>query len=285
MVTRVNGGVFDNQALTGSLCHYRILGADFSGAISDGTYSIPNGAGPNIDLLLGEGEPVPYSAAEEVMRIVMQLATVVITNPTDEGMFFATENTDNGWLDTEDLQQCIRDLGTNVGVDGLDLSGVTVEKVPYILGVEGETLAGLDITNINGQDMVTLVDDSRGGKKLTVTEQEITFSENRVNNLDWMSVGDAGHANTGFIFDFDGTITSVTAICPLANGNEKEFRMDIEGVEVSLGALGPADNSKFSSTILNTDFNQGDKIRVRAYDGTGGNIRDVVIKITMKWRG
>jgi len=235
-------------------------------------------------LTLEAGKPVPFSAAEEVFRLIQLIATVVIMNPTGTGLYFAIENTDNGWLDTADLQQCIRDLGTDVGVDGLDLSAVVVEKVPYILG--DTILSGLGITDINGQDKVTLIDDVRM-KTLTVSEQDIVFADDRARNLDWIDIGEANHASSGYIADYDGTVVSVSGHCALANGNEKEFRMVIgdPGTETVIGTLGTADNDAFSSTILDVDFIQGDMIRVRAYDGTGGAIRDVVIKITMKWRG
>lgn len=35
MPIRVNGGVYTDQTLTGSLTHYLLLGADFSNGISD----------------------------------------------------------------------------------------------------------------------------------------------------------------------------------------------------------------------------------------------------------
>lgn len=286
MVTRVNGGIFNNQALTGSLCHYRILGANFSGAISDGNYVVVNGAGPNIDLTLGLGEPVPNSAAEIIMGIVTRLATVVITNPTSGGLYFATENNDSGWLDVSDLQQEIVSLGDNVGVDGLDLTGVTVEKVDYILSESGgDVVNGLKATVINGQTMVTLTDTSRGGKELSVAEQDITFSANRVGHLGWLSVGNATHADAAYILDYDGTVVAASGLCVETSGNIKVIRVNLNGVEHTLGVLGPAVNSAFSTTILDVDFNQGDSMKVRAYNGSGEIIRDVIVKITVKWRG
>jgi hypothetical protein len=131
MVLKVHGGLINDQFLTGSLNHYSVVGADFSNAISDGNFVIPDGAGPGIDLVIGEGQPVPDSAAAIIMNEVAKKATVVITNPTDQGLYFALENDDNDWTLSE-LETMIRTLGT-VGVDGVDVSNIAVVGTAYVL--------------------------------------------------------------------------------------------------------------------------------------------------------
>ena len=138
MATRVNGGVFSNQALSGELTHYSVTGADFTGAYSDGTAVIRNGAGPNIDFVIPAGKPVPGSAAEIVLLNLEDRATVVIMNPAEEGdgLFFALENTTNGWT-PQLMQDMIRSLGSSVGVDNVDLRNAEVSIQPYSLGAGG----------------------------------------------------------------------------------------------------------------------------------------------------
>ena len=111
MPQRINGSVFSDQVLTGSLKHYLLVGADFSASFD------------------GEA-PVYGSAAEEVARVITQKATIAIFNPYEIGISFALESNRSDW-DTEELQAAIRALGSNVGFEGLNLSAIRVEEVAY----------------------------------------------------------------------------------------------------------------------------------------------------------
>jgi len=119
MPIRVNGGVFTDQVLTGSLQHFRIVGANFTGAV-----------GPT-------GQPITDSAAEIIFTKIAAKATVVIMNPLTDptGMSFALETNRADWS-AEELQTMINSLGT-IGVDQIDVSNVTVEQVPYDLIEQG----------------------------------------------------------------------------------------------------------------------------------------------------
>lgn len=141
MVVRVHGGAQYDQNLTGNLRHYRILGIDFSGAISDGNVIIPNinygldSHGHQIVHVVPEGTPVPGSAAEIIFLMLGEQAQVAIMNPSSDGLFFALENDSNSW-DISDMQFAIRNLGTDVGVDHLDLHLANIEEVPYELSYD-----------------------------------------------------------------------------------------------------------------------------------------------------
>lgn len=154
MVLRVHGGVGNNQFLTGDLRHYSVIGADFSSAISDGTFVIPNGGGPSIDLVVAEGAPVPQSAAALILKEIEKKATVVISNPTSTALYFALENGDNGWNDVAEIQTMIRTLGT-VGVDGVDVSSVTVTGTNYLLG-NGYNITPTSILAMTDTDSVAV---------------------------------------------------------------------------------------------------------------------------------
>jgi len=121
MVQRTNGGVFDDQMLTGSLSHWVVTGADFSGAVDQ------------------YGQPVPFSAAEIIFKNIESGAYINIMNPNSQNLSFALEEGRSIWT-AESLQEMIRGLGSDVGVDHLDLSNVIVERVPYIFGT-GSTSA------------------------------------------------------------------------------------------------------------------------------------------------
>lgn len=145
-------------------------------------------------------------------------------------------------------------------------------------------VTGLSVVNINGQPTLVLVDTTRGNKKLSVAEQVLMFSENTLANNDWVQIGDAVDADSGYIMDFDGTVVYSTAHCENTNANSKAIHMFINAVDNgSLGTLAGGMNATFSNLVLNIDFVQGDKIRLQA-QGVGGAIEDTVVKLTVKWR-
>ena len=145
---------------------------------------------------------------------------------------------------------------------------------------------GLEITVINGQPMLTLEDTTRADKKLSVGEQGLTFAENALADQDWVRIGNANDALTGFIADFDGTIVYAEGHCENTGAFAKDIRIYINGVDTALaGTLTGGADVSFTNQLLNVDFNQDDKIRLRAIDGVAGTIQDCVIKLTVKWRG
>jgi len=128
MPIRTNGGVFNQQILTGSLSHWVICGADFSGAINS------------------YGQPVPYSAAEIIFNKIEDSATINIMNPNDQNLSFALEEGRSDW-DEISLTAMVQSLGTDVGADHINCSVCTVKRVPYIWGCGVEPESFLDLTD------------------------------------------------------------------------------------------------------------------------------------------
>jgi hypothetical protein len=120
MAIRTNGGVFDQQILTGRLSHWIVSGSDgsnidFSGAINS------------------YGQPVPFSAAEIIFKNIEAGATINIMNPSDQNLSFALEEGRSIW-DEISLTAMVQSLGSDVGVDHVDCSICEVKQVPYIWG-------------------------------------------------------------------------------------------------------------------------------------------------------
>lgn len=115
MPIRSSGGVFDEQVLTGSLSHWVVCGADFSGAIN------------------ALGQPVPGSAAEIIFTNISESAYINIMNPNECNLSFALEEGRSTW-DEISLTAMVQSLGSDVGVDHIDCSVCIVKRVPYIWG-------------------------------------------------------------------------------------------------------------------------------------------------------
>lgn len=118
MPVRTTGGVFNEQILTGSLVHYVVCGADFSGAMNQ------------------YNQPVPNSAAEIIFTKISEGAYINIMNPNEDNLSFALEAGRSVW-DEISLTEMVQSLGNDVGVDHIDCSVCTVKQVPYIWGCGG----------------------------------------------------------------------------------------------------------------------------------------------------
>jgi len=113
MVQRIHGGVFNDQMITGSLKHFVLEGADFSGAVDQ------------------FGQPVPGSAAEIIFTNISEDGFIDIMNPNSYNISFALEINRSRW-DGPSLTAMVQSLGTDVGVDHINCSVCTVTAVPYI---------------------------------------------------------------------------------------------------------------------------------------------------------
>ncbi len=155
-----------------------------------------------------------------------------------------------------------------------------------LVTIPGAGITGMALTVINGQPMLTVEDSTRSDKILSVGEQEFTWAENKLNDQDWIEIGKANDAETGFIADFDGTIVYGSAHCENTGASSKDVRIYIDAVDTALlGTLSGGANAEINNTTLDVDFSQGQKIRLRAIDGVAGDIQDTVVKLTVKWRG
>jgi len=161
------------------------------------------------------------------------------------------------------------------------------DGVATILG-----FGGLAVTTINGQEVLTLVDTTRANKILSVGDTSVTFSDNRVGNNDWLQVGAAVDALSGYIVPLNATIVKVTGHTSDNNGLTKSIDLYVDDVlNSTIGTFNGAAGSpqiigqdEFRNVTVNVDVNQDQKITLRG-DAGGGTIDDTVITVWLKWRG
>lgn len=82
MVFRVNGGIINDQTLTGGMRFFKIVGP-FAWTVSDGTVNLPvvtEGGTPVVTAYfqVGDNRPVPNSAAELVLKEITKQSDVVL---------------------------------------------------------------------------------------------------------------------------------------------------------------------------------------------------------------
>lgn len=150
-------------------------------------------------------------------------------------------------------------------------------------------ITGLSTTVINGQPMLTYDDPARAGKTLSISEQNHIFSRGSLQNLDWVRVANVSHTQAGFVAEFDGCICYAAGHCEETGVHSKDIHVFVDGVDKgSIGTLAGGDNVKFTNTVLNIDYLQGQVIRLQVKDtpsSTAGKIQDTVITVTIKHRG
>lgn len=154
-----------------------------------------------------------------------------------------------------------------------------------LLRPAGSGTSDVDISTINGQLVITFVDTTRGDKILSVADEPLMFARNRLGDDAWLEIGNAIDADSGYIADLDGTLVYASGHCEDTGANSKEIHLFVNGVDNgSLGSLSGGANAQFINTTVNIDFSQGDRIRLQAQNGLGGNIQDTVVRLTIKWR-
>ena len=169
------------------------------------------------------------------------------------------------------------------GTNNVSMTGQQIaDGVTNILNI-----TGLTFTDINGQSILTYIDSVRGPNKvLSIESNTYQFSDNDLDHLSWVSIGDAVDADSGHVMPLDGTIVFATAHCEnTATSATKEMHVFVDGVDAgSVGLLGPGANTEITDATIDIDFLQGQKIRVQAQNGVAGRIRDTVVDLTVRWR-
>jgi len=144
--------------------------------------------------------------------------------------------------------------------------------------------ASVYIDTIGANPMPVYADTSRSNKVVSVETATYSWEENALGNLDWVRMGNASDAQSGYVVPFNGTIVSSAMQCENTNGNTKDIDLYINGTNIgSVGQFTGAGEQTDVTTTLNIDFTAGDKLRLRA-GATGGQILDTNIQLRAKWR-
>ena len=154
-----------------------------------------------------------------------------------------------------------------------------------ITGIGNEQLAlstSVFIRQINGVPHACY---NFNGKILTTSQMNFLWTEASVANNEWIDIGTSNGANSGHIMIHDGTITNFALVVNKQNGKTSNYHVYVNGVDqgVFSSVNGTGTQSDFGA--LDIDFNQGDKIRIRSANGSGGsNPTDLVISLYVRWR-
>ena len=126
-------------------------------------------------------------------------------------------------------------------------------------------------------------DSTRGNKILSSESFTLVYSENKIYDQDWMSIGNAVDADTGFIMPFPGTVVRATLHCEDARDRIFDFNLYINATDQGsiLQVSGIAEQTA-AALDLNINFAAGDKLRLRGFGDQW--LEDTVIVIWIKWR-
>jgi hypothetical protein len=142
--------------------------------------------------------------------------------------------------------------------------------------------SGSTVQNIFGP---TYHDDFRD-LELSIETATYSWSEANINDLEWIQLGVASDADSGYSMPYSGYIVSSAMQCENTNGTTKSIDLYVNGS--NSGTIGTfsgvvVDQTQHTET-LTIGFAQGDKIRLRGGAG-GGNITDTNIQVRIKWIG
>lgn len=169
VLRRVNGGILTDQMLEGKLSFYEMtLAGLFANTISDGSIIIPNLPAFGGINTVGDGAPVPRSAAEIAFEVISTRATVVqIALLDDDTIQFALENETNGWRSASGVS--VMQVGGGADDSGvlsvtITDSGYGYSDVPEVTFGAGDgavpaTASGTAVLDGNGVGSVTMMSD------------------------------------------------------------------------------------------------------------------------------
>jgi len=246
---------------------------------------IPHNIGALTGLVVGDGAG-NFSDATIVASGVGAADGLVVTNGTG----VAGDPTIG--LDITGTPAAAENMAADDEILAYNTSGTANEKltgqevadgVATILGFGGLQVANVP-ASVGTQPVLVLADTTRANKLLSVGDTSVNWSENRINNNDWLQIGGAVDALSGYIVPLDATIVKVTAHTSDNNGNSKPILLYVDGVLNSTVATfnGASGEDHDEDVTINIDVNAGQKLRLRG--GTGGKIEDTVVTLWIKWR-
>ena len=174
--------------------------------------------------------------------------------------------------------------GANRKMTGQEMADGTAT----ILGIETLTFDTFPAIVTPGEDQTLLAyTDAGRSKTLSVESHTFQWADNKVKDNDWIKIGSAGDADSGWVMPLDATIVGVTAHTEdTGGGNTYAIDLYIDAVDSGPVAIltGGADVADTDPT-LNIDVDAGEKIRLRADRTAGaGDMQDTTVALLIKWR-
>jgi len=158
------------------------------------------------------------------------------------------------------------------------------DGVANILGLSSLSVKAIGGSGSPGEFQLFMTDPARS-KDLSTAEFSVAYSENNLGNNDWMEVGSANDATSGYIIPYNATLVRATAHTANSS-NAKGIDLYVDGtataplITIPSGGGGQAN---VADGTLNVDVNAGQKIRLRGAS-TGGTIGDVIVTLWFRWR-
>jgi hypothetical protein len=175
-------------------------------------------------------------------------------------------------------------LGANGKITGTNIA----EGTAAILGITSLTFDTFTAVTTPAEDQILLAyTDAVRSKVLSVESHTFQWADNKIKDNDWIKVGSAGDADSGWVMPFNGTIVNVTAHTEdTGGGNTYALDLYIDAVDSGpVAILTGGANAQDTNPLLNIDFDAGEKLRVRADQTAGiGDMQDTTIALLVKWR-
>lgn len=162
------------------------------------------------------------------------------------------------------------------------------EKTALTTFLSTWTPPGVNTTTLPGigdeiSEPMTFSLDALRNKHLSTETTTVVYSENRLNNMDWVNIGMASNSAIGLIMPFAGTIIRVTGLCRSVNNQIMNMHLYINNDSIGNVLIFSGSGEQIVSNLTaNIDFSAGDKLRLRGV-GTG-RIEDIAITLWIKWR-
>lgn len=171
MVVRVNGGIINDQTLTGKLRFFKMEGP-FAWTVSDGSVNLPvsvSGGDTTTTsyFVVGNNKPVPGSAAELALREISKQCDIVIISlvPSSYGatteIHFACSASAFGWgsnTPAYDLPPANQDEDPSAAAPAMEAAVVALGNKTVYVSVGAPSSAATPVTAVADMSTVTITE-------------------------------------------------------------------------------------------------------------------------------
>ena len=238
-----------------------------------------------------------YTFTDVIADLGLAANIVASTNEDELGIVITGTNTIGFTIDTlsnpaEDMaatdEFAVHNKSEGTGGANRKMTGQDVaDGVANILNIATLTFDVFPavVTPADDQTLLAYTDTDRA-KVLSVESHTYVFSDNSVDDGDWLDIGNASDTLTGYIMPLDGTVVSATAHTEDANGNTYDIDLFVDAVDSGpIANLTGAGEAEDTDPTLSLDFAAGQKLRLQADRSAGtSKLGDTVVVLTVRWR-
>lgn len=167
-------------------------------------------------------------------------------------------------------------------------TGVSVVEGATTGTVDIDAFAGLSFTTIAGEQILTLMDTTRGTKKLSVEKVNYLYTKSSVSNGTYLYVGYLTSSIVGYVMPMNATIVGIALHVIDGNNTTIQYDLYVNGALHTSNLINGVSSAEIKNVVntLDIDINQSDKLAMRGLRTSGSSSHtEVSLTLYIRLRG